>query len=60
MQKNIGKEDKIFRMIVAVGAVAAGMVARDLFYVVAGWLALTALVGFSPLYAALGKSTIKG
>lgn len=59
MKKNVGKPDKIFRVIVGLGAVVLATASRDLWYILAAYLLLTAIVGYSPIYAALGKNTIR-
>jgi uncharacterized membrane protein len=63
MQTNMGKPDRIIRAIVGVaaliGALALGVSSLGgiLLLVVGGILAVTAAVGFCPLYRVFGIST---
>ncbi len=60
MRANVGKLDSIIRIVLGVAALGAGyFYSSVLAYLVGGVLALTALVGFCPLYALLGLHTDK-
>ncbi len=63
MTLNMGTTDRAVRALVALGAIVLAFVLGPTtgpaigFWVVAALMALTAAVGFCPLYAVLGRST---
>lgn len=65
MDKNVGKIDKLVRVLVAlllVGLYFSGILSGVLGYIllaVAGVMILTGLVNFCPLYSLLGVNTCK-
>lgn len=65
MDKNVGKVDKLVRVLVAlllVGLYFSGILSGVLGYIllaVAGVMILTGLVNFCPLYSMLGVNTCK-
>ncbi|MFN3587997.1 MAG: DUF2892 domain-containing protein [Spirosomataceae bacterium] len=65
MDKNVGKVDKLVRVLVAlllVGLYFSGILSGVLGYIllaVAGVMILTGLVNFCPLYSLLGVNTCK-
>ncbi|MGV1010594.1 MAG: YgaP-like transmembrane domain [Dermatophilaceae bacterium] len=65
MKANVGTSDKVTRLALAVVAavlalvVGAGSVGGIILMVVAAVLAVTALVGFCPIYRLVGVSTCR-
>lgn len=61
MNKNEGVLDRVLRGVVALGAAIAAMstagVMSIIFWIVAGLMAVTAAVGFCPLYKLIGVNT---
>ncbi len=63
MKKNVGRTDKIIRLVIAVALIAlffTGKISGSLGIVglvVAGVFALTAIVGTCPIYSILGART---
>lgn len=63
MKANVGTIDRLFRIVVGVGLIAAGFLAglaAPWNYVAMGVgavLALTAIISFCPLYAVIGANT---
>lgn len=64
MKRNVGKIDRILRIIIGLGAIAYATKAPETMpYRELGWIGviplLTALAGVCPLYALLGMRTCK-
>ena len=65
MQHNVGTADRIVRLVVAaaavIGAIAVGpgSVLGIILFIVAAVMAVTALVGFCPLYRVIGVNTCR-
>lgn len=65
MTKNVGKTDKIIRLIAAAGfviislTIPVGDLSKSIMLIVAGVFTLTAIVGTCPLYLPLGINTCK-
>lgn len=65
MKKNVGTGDKVFRILVAIGIVAAfafGYLVGMLAYILllfAAIFVITGLIGFCPLYTLFGFKTCK-
>ena len=63
MTANVGSADRVIRVVLAIAAaivafmIGAGSVLGIVLLVVAAVLAVTAVVGFCPLYRVLGAST---
>lgn len=59
MQKNIGKVDKIIRIVVGLAVIAAGVFFQSWWGAIGLVFVGTALVGWCPPYALLGINTCK-
>jgi len=59
MKMNVGKADKIIRLILGVLAIALGVIFQSWWGLIGLVLILTALVNWCPLYFPFGISTAK-
>jgi len=59
MKKNIGSLDRIVRILLGIGAVAAGLFFQSWWGMLGLVLLLTAGLNFCPLYTVIGFSTSK-
>lgn len=59
MEKNVGKADKIIRVILAVVSVYFAYTYSPWIYIITAILILTALTGFCGLYKVFGINTCK-
>lgn len=59
MEKNVGKNDKIVRYVLAVIFVGLGYSVSWVFYILAAIAAATAALGFCGLYKIFGINTCK-
>lgn len=59
MKQNVGKTDKIIRIVLGLTIAAAGIYFKSWWGIVALVPLLTALTGFCPLYRFLGINTCK-
>lgn len=59
MKQNVGKTDKIIRILLGLSIAAAGIYFKSWWGIVALVPLLTALTGFCPLYRFLGINTCK-
>lgn len=59
MEKNIGKTDKVIRVVVAIVVAYLAYIYSPWLYIVTAILLITALTGYCCLYKPLGINTIK-
>lgn len=59
MKVNMGKPDKVIRLILGAGIIAAGVYFQSWWGVIGVIPILTALINWCPLYVPLGISTCK-
>jgi hypothetical protein len=57
MQKNVGKTDRIIRIIAAIFIAVFGVIDKDIFGFLSIPLLLTAIFSWCPMYANCGRST---
>lgn len=60
MQKNVGKTDKIIRIVLGLVIILLGVVYKSWWGVIGLLPIATAAIGFCPLYSILRVCTIKG
>jgi len=60
MKKNVGKLDRIFRLVIAIIFAILGSIYSSWFYILTIILLLTAMIGVCPPYAMLGINTCGG
>jgi len=59
MKSNVGKTDKIIRVVIGVGIIAAGFIFKSWLGVIGIIPLFTALIGWCPLYLPCGLSSCK-
>ena len=59
MKKNVGKTDRIGRVILGIAIIAAGIMFHTWWGAVGAGIILPALMGSDPLYSAMGIDTNK-
>jgi len=59
MKKNVGSADKILRIIIGIGIIAAGVYYQSWWGAIGAIPILTAVVNFCPAYTLIGLSTRK-
>ena len=59
MKQNVGRIDKMVRLIIAIVFIFVGYYISPWFYIVSVVMILTALMGFCGIYALLGINTVK-
>ncbi len=59
MKRNIGKTDRVIRIIIGIGIIAIGIYFQNWWGVIGVIPILTAAIGWCPAYIPFGISTIK-
>jgi len=59
MKKNVGKADKIARVVLGVSIIIFGYVTQSWWGLVGGGIILPAILGSDPLYSLIGADTNK-
>ncbi|MGE5679278.1 MAG: DUF2892 domain-containing protein [Bacillota bacterium] len=59
MKVNLGKTDRVLRSITGAGAIGAGLIFQSWWGLAGVILLFTGILGWCPLYAALGTNTLE-
>jgi hypothetical protein len=59
MKKNVGKLDKIIRVLLGLAIIAYGIISHSWLGLIGGGIILPAILGSDPLYSLIGLNTNK-